>query len=87
MPPAITRPKNRDEAFQYSSPSAQSPAAVFLKVPHIHLQPRQKHDIVKPNFTKQFETAITHQDIETMFTNHQTCQNHTDDMRNTQFIQ
>ena len=37
--------------------------------------------LVKPNLTEQFETAVTHQDIETMFANHQTRQNHTDDVR------
>jgi len=81
-----------DQADAYRNDKSQqsqhySLSAVLLEVAHIHFQTCQKHDIIKPDLAEQLKTAVAHQDIKTMFSNHQTGQNHADNVRYTQFIQ
>ena len=81
-----------NQAYAYRNDESQqsqhhSLSAILLEIAHIHFQPCQEHDIIKSDLAEQLETAVAHQDIEAMLANHQSCQNHTDDVRYTQFIQ
>ena len=54
---------------------------VLLKILHIHLKTGEKHDIIKPDFTEQFETAITVEHMKAMLSNQYPRQNHAYNMR------
>ena len=54
---------------------------VFLEVFHVHFKSGKEHDIVKSDFTEQFETAVTIEHMESVFADQHTRQNHTDNMR------
>ena len=62
-------------------------AAVLLEVGHIHLQPRQKHDVIHTYLAEKLETAVAHQDVEAVLTDGQSGQNHADDVRDAQLGQ
>ena len=62
-------------------------AAVLLEVGHIHLQPRQKHDVIHTYLAEKLETAVAHQDVEPVFADGQSGQNHADDVRDAQLGQ
>ena len=61
--------------------------SVLLQVLEVHFQSGQKHDEVDAHLAKQLKRGIARQDVEAMFTNEYTCQNHSDEMGNVQFAE
>ena len=41
------------------------------EVGHVHLQARQKHDVINTYLAKKLKTAVAHQDVEPMLTDGQ----------------
>ena len=62
-------------------------ATVLLEVGHVHLQARQKHDVINTYLAKKLKTAVAHQDVKPMFSDSQSGQNHADDVRDAQLGQ
>ena len=60
------------------------PITVFLQSLHIHFQTCKEHDIVQSYTSKKFKRGITLKNIQSIFSNKDTCQHHTNDMWNAQ---
>ena len=60
------------------------PRLVFLHALHVHLQGGEKHDVVESHLTKELKGRVTFQDIESILAHQDTCQHHSDDVRNAQ---
>ena len=75
----------RDDKSQ--NPENKRPAPVFLQIFQIHFQTSQEHDIVDTHFPKKFKTTVAFQNIEPIFPDNNTSQNHTNDMRYAQASQ
>ena len=50
----------------------------------VHLERGKKHDIVESYLAKQLERVVAHQYVQAVLTHGNTCQHHSDDMRNAQ---
>ena len=56
--------------------------AVLFQILQVHLQTCQEHDVVDAHLAEQFERCVSCKEIEAVFANQHTCQNHSDEMRN-----
>ena len=58
---------------------------MFLHTLRVHLQSSEEHDVVKSYTSKEFKGVVALQNIKAILPDDDTCEHHTDDMRNTQF--
>ena len=58
---------------------------VLLKTNKVHLQSSKEHDIVDAHLPKKLKTRIAFQNVEPVFPNENSCENHTNEVRNAQF--
>ena len=81
-PYTYSQRKNKSQQSQHGSLYTNA-----LKILHVHFESGKEHDIIKSHLAKQLKTAVTCQYIESMLTDNDSCQNHTDNVRNTQPFQ
>lgn len=60
---------------------------VLIKVLHIHLKTCEEHNEIDADLTKQLETCISCEQVQTILTNQHTSKNHSYEMWYMQFVQ
>ena len=58
--------------------------AVVLQSVHVNLQSGKKHDVIKPHLAEKLKTAVSLQNVQSVFANQHTGKHHSDNMRNAQ---
>ena len=81
-PHTNTQREDKGQQAQYRSFHTDT-----LEIFHVHFQSGQEHDIIQPHLTEKLKAAVARQNIESMFPDNDTGQNHSDDVRNTQTFQ
>ena len=60
---------------------------VLLEVVHVHLHAREKHDVQESDVAEKLETAVADNDVEPVFADDHTRENHADYVRDAQLAE
>ena len=68
-------------------PEDEAAPAVFLEIGHVHVQPRQEHDVQEAGRSREDDAAIAQNQVQAVGADHRTCDDEPQQIGDFEFVQ